>query len=577
LAEWSRPIALVAERPTLDEVGDRRELRFAGLTVLGRRRRPSGAAEPLPHDLRASGRAWLFAALFVVAVWAALDISAETSVWWTARDLEVLRWFESIRSETATRIAEATHALGSVWTYRPLRWLIIVALVAVKHWRHLIGFVASVLIVQWTVTTIAVVLGRSRPVGIEIIGDWEGFAHPSLPVAALSVTLVGGAMALIPHGPWRTRALWVSSGLAAALGSARMYLGVDHPTDVLVGYLIGFAVPFIVFRLYAPESNFPVRYGGGNSAHLSIAGRREEAIRSAVRDQLGLDVLDLEPFALEGSAGSTPLLMTVAGDPATQLFGKLYTSSHLRSDRWYKVGRNILYGSLEDEVPFTSVRRLVEYEDYMLRYMRDEDLESAEPYGFVEITSEREYLIVTSFLDGAEEIGDAEITEDIADRALALVQRLWAGGIAHRDIKPSNVMVRAGEVYLIDVAFATIRPSPWRQAVDLANMILILSVRLEPRVVYRIAQRHFAAEDIAEAFAATRGITIPRQLRAELKAHEKATGIDLVALWNEITPERDPISIQRWTTGRVTSTLRVVLVGVLALVLIFDNLIGGGF
>ena len=565
------------DQPILEDVGVRRQVRFGGITVLGRRRRPSGAADPLPRDLRASGRFWLLAGVFVVAVWGSLYVWSQTSLWWTYRDLEVLRWLESVRSATLTAVAEAIHALGSVWAYRPIRWAVIAALIAVKRWRQLIAFLASILLVQLLAETIGVVIGRARPIGIEIIGDWEGFAHPSLPITALTSALVGASMALIPHGRWRTRALYGTTALALTLGIARMYLGVDHPTDVVIGYVIGFAVPFLVFRLYAPEDAFPVRYGTGNSAHLLIAGRREAAIRHAIRDQLGFDVIDVEPFALEGSAGSTPLLITVEGDPPTRLFGKLYASNHLRSDRWYKMVRNILYGALEDEVPFSSVRRLVEYEDYMLRFMRDEGLISAEPYGFVEITSDREYLIVTSFLDGAEEIGNVTITEDVADRALATIRKLWICGIAHRDIKPSNVMVRGGDVYLIDTAFATIRPSPWRQAVDLANMILILSTQLEPRIVYRVAQRHFVPDDIAEAFAATKGITIPTQLRVALKAYKRTHGIDLVALWNDITPQREPISIQRWTTGRLTSTTRALVVLALFLLLVVDNLIGEGF
>ena len=40
------------------------------------------------------------------------------------------------------------------------------------------------------------------------------------------------------------------------------------------------------------------------------------------------------------------------------LFGKLYAMSHVRADRWYKLGRTILYGRLEDESSFQSVRRL---------------------------------------------------------------------------------------------------------------------------------------------------------------------------------------------------------------------------
>ena len=33
---------------------------------------------------------------------------------------------------------------------------------------------------------------------------------------------------------------------------------------------------------------------------------------------------------------------------------------------------------------------------------------------------------------------------------------------------------------MIDVAFVQVRPSPWRQAVDLGNMMLVLAVRTDP-------------------------------------------------------------------------------------------------
>jgi membrane-associated phospholipid phosphatase len=565
----------MSKRPTLEDVGVRREIRLGGLTLLGRRRRPSGEADPLPRPLRASGRFWLFSALVVVVVWVLLDSWSQTEIWWTKLDLEVLGWFESIRTDGATAVMERLHALGSPWTYRVLRFSTIAILIAVRRWRHLVALGGSVIFVMWLVPTIAEG-GRPRPYGIEIIGDWEGFAHPSLPVAALTVTLVSMALALIPHGRWRTRALWAGSTAAAFLAVARMYLGVDHPTDAWVGYLIGFSVPFLAFRWYAPENVYPVRWGRGRTAHLAITPRRLAAIRHAIRDQIGFEVLEVEPFALEGSAGSTPLKITVEGHPPKRLFGKLYANTHLRSDRWYKIGRTILYGALEDEVPFSSVRRLVEYEDYMLRLMRDEGFTGPEPYGFVELTAEREYVILMGFLEGAREIGDVEVTEAIADDALAKIQELWACGIAHRDLKPANVMVVGDEVVIIDVAFTTIRPSPWRQAVDLANMILILSLSLDPQVVYRIAQRYFAPADVAEAFAATKGVTIPSQLRAALKRYRDETGVDLVELWCDITPDREPIVIQRWSAGRIAATARVAAIALVVLALLLDNVIEGG-
>ena len=182
-------------------------------------------------------------------------------------------------------------------------------------------------------------------------------------------------------------------------------------------------------------------------------------------------------MGLSGSAGSTPLRLRVEGASSPYLFGKLYSRTHLRSDRWYKLGRELLYGRLEDEKPFNTVRRLVQQEDYALRVIREAGAPGAKSYGFVELTPEREYMLVTEFLEGAVELGDAVVDDALIDEALHLIRILWDAGLAHRDIKPANLMVRDGHILLIDVAFAELRPTPWRQAVDLANMMLCLALR----------------------------------------------------------------------------------------------------
>ena len=133
------------------------------------------------------------------------------------------------------------------------------------------------------------------------------------------------------------------------------------------------------------------------------------------------------------------------------------------------------------------MRRLVQYEDYALRVMRDAGIPTAAPLGIVELTPEREYLLVTEFFDGAVEIGEAEVDDQIIDEGLALVRRLWDAGLAHRDIKPANLLVSDGHLIVIDVAFVQVRPSPWREAVDLANMMLVLAVRTDAERVYRRA------------------------------------------------------------------------------------------
>ncbi len=98
-----------------------------------------------------------------------------------------------------------------------------------------------------------------------------------------------------------------------------------------------------------------------------------------------------------------------------------------------------------------------------------------------------------------------------------LVERLWRAGIAHRDLKPANMLVREGHLQLVDVSGLQVRPSPWREAVDLANMMLTLALRTDPDRVYERAIRRFTPDDVAEAFAAARGLAIPTQVSEKLK------------------------------------------------------------
>src|SRR6266702_4812838 len=394
-----------------------------------------------------------------------------------------------------------------------------------------------------------------------------GALGPSAAVAGLAVTVVGMAYALVPPGRARRLALAGGGVLLAALSVAQISGGRDL-SAVVTGAIVGVAIPLVLFRLLAPERSFPLSYRRGTSAHLSVEGPRGQAIRRALADQLGIGVAGVEPFGTAGSGGSTPLRILVAGQPPAALFGKLYALTHLRADRWYKLGRMMLYGALEDEKPFNSVRRLVEYEDYMLRLMADVGVPSAAPSGFVELTPEREYLLVAEFLAGGKEILDAQVSRDTIRDALSIVRRLWNAGIAHRDVKPSNLLARDGKVFLIDVAFCQVRPSPWRQVVDLANMMLVLALRTSPEMVYQEAQKLFSAEEIAEAFAATRGITMPSQLRAEIRKD----GRDLVGAFRALAPARAPIRIQRWSVRRLAVTVGVLLGAAIAVSLLWASL-----
>jgi tRNA A-37 threonylcarbamoyl transferase component Bud32 len=432
--------------------------------------------------------------------------------------------------------------------------LLVVVLLALRRWRHLFTFIGSVQVYAIAGSLIAEGMSRPRPYDVTTIGDWEGYSLPALPLANLTFLLVSISYTLVVPGRPRAIAKGVSIAVIAVVAAALLYLAVDHPFDQLVAIALAVTISLNAFRYFTPNEAFPVSYRRGKTAHLDVTGRRGEGVRHALRDQLGLEVVEIKPVGLEGSGGSTPLRLRIAGDPDRYLFGKLYAMNHVRADRWYKLGRTILYGRLEDEAPFQSVRRLVEYEDYTARVLRDAGIATAAPYGIVEMTPEREYLFLTEFFDGAKEIGDAVVDDGVIDEGLRLVRQLWDAGLAHRDIKPANLLVRDGHVLLIDVFFVQVRPSPWRQAVDLANMMLVLAVRTDAERVYQRALRFFSPDEIAEAFAAVRGIASPTQLRTVVKQD----GRDLVAEFRALAPPRRPIALQRWSFKRVALAVGVI-------------------
>ena len=555
-------------------IGAARDVTPPGSRRSRRRRRPTGEPPPLPRHLESTGVGWMVAALGLVILTLLVFMAGRygRGVSFAVADNRVVEALANLRTPGLTSLMLGLNGLlGSLWTVKVLAWATLIVLVVYKRFRHLFIGLICFQVVSLAVVGLSAAARRPRPFGVELEGSWAGWAMPSRPVAFLAAALIIMLYTLVPKGRWRQAGKWVATGLVTLLALARMYLGLDAPSDVLVGAALGVTIPLLAFRWFAPYEVFPISYRRGRTAHLDVGGARGQAIRRALADQLGLEIDEVKPFGLSGSAGSTPLRIKVAGDPPTVLFGKLYARSHLRSDRWYKLGRELFYGRLEDEKAFNSVGRLVQQEDYALRLLRDAGLPTPAPHGVVELTPEREYLITFEFFDGATELGEAEVDEAIIDQGLGIIRKLWDAGLAHRDIKPANLLVREGRMLLIDVAFVQAHPSPWRQAVDLANMMLCLALRSDPKLVYQRALRQFSVEEITEGFAATRGLTMPSQLRNLMRAQ----GRDLHNEFLELLPERPrPIAIQRWSIRRIGLAVLTLFLGVVVFSIGWSALLG---
>jgi hypothetical protein len=517
------------------------------VTRRGVHRRPSGEPPALPKS------AWWprIVAILVVVILLGLVTAATVG---TSPPSGVLAWFARFQHDPYLAIAKALNWFATKTGIIVLRIAMAVVLIVFLRLRHLFVAIVAIAVMDLLATAHLLQLQLNPPPTPVVVppagGQWF---FPSSAIASLSITLGVMMFSLAPRGPWRRGAFVAAVALALVVVVARAILGATYLYAGAYSVALGFTVAAFAFGWLAPDTAFPVSYRrGGNAAHLDLTGDRVEAITRALRDQLGLIVTDVQPFGAEGSGGSTPLLMTL--DDGSRIFGKILATSHVRADRSYRIVRTIMYGRLEDETSFSSVRQLIEQEDYALRLLDDDGFRVAHTYGIVELTPNQEYLLAEQFFDNADTLGHATVDDEIIDQGMRLVRRLWDWGLAHRDLKPANMLVVDGHLQVIDVSGLEVRPSPWRQAVDLANMMLVLALRTDAPRVYEAARRYFTPDDVAEAFAAAQGMAIPTELQRHLKDDPR----DLIAEFRALAPPRPPISIQRWSARRIGLTVSVV-------------------
>jgi tRNA A-37 threonylcarbamoyl transferase component Bud32 len=535
--------------------------------ALARRRRPSGDLARLHRPIYPSGR--VYVALTVVAVvgWAAALVLPGVVDLVETVDRALIDTILANRWGPLVRGAEELQVLADSWGWRLLHWGTLAAGLAFARFRHVAVFVALLLVVT-ALTTVAVERGGGLLPGSGPLSPQE-FTQPSPPIVHLGLAVVGLMYVLVPRGRMRNRAKLVATAVMAPLVASRLYLGLDDPSNVVVSLVLGMALPVLGFRFLVPNEAFPIAYGKGRKRTLTA--QQVAAIETAAATYLGWRVREVRALRPPGSAGSTPLLLRLdprVGDAPAEVFAKLYSLAHLRADRWYKLGRAIRYGRLEDEAPFGSVRQLVEHEDYLVRVADAGGLPVPRSYGILELAEGREELLLLEMLPDSTQLGDVAVTVDLVDQGLEIIARLWAAGVAHRDVKPANLVVSQGRLYLVDLSFAEVAATPWRQAVDLANMLLCLGLYADPELVYERSLRWFRPDEVGEAFATTSSVTIPAQLRRLLRERRP----DLPERFRALAPFHPPIAVQRWSLARAALTVAVVVAALLAVGLLAFNL-----
>jgi hypothetical protein len=193
-ADRSRPTSALPVHPSLRET-----------PRSPRRRRPTGAAPPLPYQLQTSGVGWLVAAVVLVGL--TLVIFGRglrgPAVTATVIDDAVVGWLAGLVGPGVAPLLRGVARIGSWLVVYTAYYGLVLALMVLRRWRHLLVWVVAVLLGGNLIDVLAMITRRPRPFGVDIQSSWGGWALPSNQVAFLTAICMGVLYTLVPEGRWR--------------------------------------------------------------------------------------------------------------------------------------------------------------------------------------------------------------------------------------------------------------------------------------------------------------------------------------------------------------------------------------
>jgi hypothetical protein len=147
------------------------------------RRRPSGEPPPLPREDRWTRWVWVLAGVLLLGVGVSVLIATTDVV--QQADQAVLRWFAQARTSWLTDAAELAALLTSFAAVMTLRLGTVVVLVVYRRFRHLVVFLATLVVTDWLVVR---VLAVQLPwPTVPALMAAAAYAFPSKAISALAL------------------------------------------------------------------------------------------------------------------------------------------------------------------------------------------------------------------------------------------------------------------------------------------------------------------------------------------------------------------------------------------------------
>jgi undecaprenyl-diphosphatase len=327
-----------------------------------------------------------------------------------------------------------------------------------------------------------------------LIGD---YAFPDAAYLAAAVAVATAVGPFITRS-WR-RVVWTALIVAVFI---RILTGTALGSGLLLALSLGWAIGSAALLIF------------GAPAWAPSVDDIEDAMARA-----GMPLRNLERASVD-ARGSVPWFGTTTD--GKDVFVKVLGRDQRSGDLLFRAYRFLRSKNLDDQRPFSSLRRSVEHEAFISLDAQRWGVRTP-PFVAMATVGARDdaFLLAYERIAGRslDEVEADAIDDDLLRAIWQVVAELREHRIAHRDLRFANVFLDDdGAPWIIDFGFSEVAASDELLAIDVAVLLVASAVRVGAKRAVDVACRVLGADAVARALPVIQPAALPSATRHAVKS-----------------------------------------------------------